>query len=101
MLFALAACRSRRQSRQPGVVNTYAVFDTTTICSRCQHREHASVDRRGRAVDRGRPLEDKVAGLELGRHFALTRKQFAVLEVSSLPKAVSSAARSYWNRHRM
>ena len=46
----------------------------------------------------------EIAGLRLdpfrrevyrdGRYVALTRKQFAVLEVSSLPKAVSSAPKS-------
>ncbi len=64
-----------------------------------------------RALDRrrahNRPPVREIAGLRLdpfrrevyrdGRYVALTRKQFAVLEVLVAPKAVSSAPRSSWN----
>jgi two-component system response regulator VanR len=64
-----------------------------------------------RALDRrrahNRPPVREIAGLRLdpfrrevyrdGRYVALTRKQFAVLESSSPPKAVSSAPKSSWN----
>src|SRR5213594_3233051 len=64
-----------------------------------------------RALDRrrahNRPPVREIAGLRLdpfrrevyraGRYVALTRKQFACLRSSSLPKAVSSAPKSSWH----